>query len=84
MPIVTFLRVEKDHIENVWCVSCIARLKPGFEFLIVCKNKNQADTVVLNISNELIKYPTVDSNGYVEITSLYPHLDGLTRVFEPK
>lgn len=36
----------------------------------------------MDISNGTLKYPTVDPSGYIEITSNYPILDGLTKVFK--
>jgi len=79
---VTFLQIVQDYQnKDIWCVSSIARLAPGYEFVIVCSSEQEAQSVIVDISNGHLKYPTVDDSGFEEVTSLYPHLKGLTKVF---
>ena len=78
-----FLRVEEDSSNpGIWCISCIGATTPGSQFVIVCNDKKQASDVVLKISNNQLNYPTVDSQGFKEVTSHFPHIKDLTRVFD--
>lgn len=78
----TFLQIVKDHTEPLWCISLIAMPNPGYSFLIVCDSLREAQDVVLSISNDVRNYPTVDPKGYKEITSKFPALQNITRVFK--
>lgn len=76
-----FLRIEQDSNSNYWCISSISRLNPGYEFLILANSQQGALQIVADISNGILKYPTVDQKGYRDITNQFTHLIGLTKVF---
>lgn len=80
--IVPFLRIEEDHTnKNIWYISCIAKLKAGYDFLIVCSSFQEAQDIVLHISNEILFYPTTNPKNFIDITSEYPFLQNLTKVY---
>ena len=81
MPKPTFLKITPN--DGFWCISPIAQTMPGHGFLIICTSETQAQLIISQIENDQRNYPTVDVNGYEDVSQHYPLFHNIVRVFRP-
>lgn len=78
-----FLQIVQDSSDpSTWVISPMVQMSKGYEFIIVCSSKEEADKTVAKMRSGELNYPTVDAKGFDENVEKHPILQSV-RVYKP-